>query len=226
MGQEVDWIADADGDWSNGANWSTGSPPGPDDLVVINTAAAHTITVDQSATIAELNNYSDNITVVAPFTMLVGGFDNGAGTSVTTVDGSLTVKNAANFDTLDNEGTIVLGGTWYHGDYGTSEVSGIFSNDGTVKIKSGGILDIDGGGSSSAGGLNVSTNATLQFNEYYANTFVLTGGTLNGGGVVQEHLGALQIGAATSIDDTFELSGTLDCDAKTRVNSAFIASDT
>ncbi len=49
----VTWNVDADGDWADGANWDTGSPPGPTDDVVIDRAAGlYTITVstgDQAA---------------------------------------------------------------------------------------------------------------------------------------------------------------------------------
>jgi hypothetical protein len=50
----VVWINPAGGDWSGGANWSTGVPPGPADTAVIDLPGTYTVTLDQTVGIERL----------------------------------------------------------------------------------------------------------------------------------------------------------------------------
>ena len=70
----VNWIGGS-GNWDNGSNWNSGNVPGKDDIAVINTASAATITIQAS----------DNIQVLAVTT---GGED-----TLTIAGGSLTLTS-------------------------------------------------------------------------------------------------------------------------------------
>ncbi len=75
----VVWIAPGDGNWSDGANWSTGSPPGPSDAAIISIDADAFISIDVDATIAGLTVASQT----GSATLLIGNNSltlNGPGT--------------------------------------------------------------------------------------------------------------------------------------------------
>ncbi len=99
----VTWNIDADGLWSTAADWSTGlisgTLPGPDDDVFIDTAQAHTVTVDRSAGIVTI----DSLTLAQTDTLFVVG-------------GTLHVSGTAALPT----GIHVTGKT----DYGYLQISG------------------------------------------------------------------------------------------------------
>ena len=61
------WNVDADGDWSNAANWSTGKLPTSNNTVTISTADVHTITHDSGSDVI------DKLTVGQDFFQLNGG---------------------------------------------------------------------------------------------------------------------------------------------------------
>jgi phage baseplate assembly protein gpV len=50
----VSWVNAAGGSWSQGSNWSTGTPPGQTDDVLITLVDTYTVTLDVDATVASL----------------------------------------------------------------------------------------------------------------------------------------------------------------------------
>ncbi|UCG87535.1 MAG: hypothetical protein JSW71_03035, partial [Gemmatimonadota bacterium] len=100
----VAWISPSDGNWSNAANWSTGTIPGPSDAVVISIEDDVFVNLDVDATIAGLLMESqtgsatlligsNSLTLNGPGTLADGGEIrmSGAifgGTGILTVDGT------------------------------------------------------------------------------------------------------------------------------------------
>ncbi|HET7697241.1 MAG TPA: PKD domain-containing protein [Vicinamibacterales bacterium] len=76
-GNVVEWISNTSGVWSQGANWSTGAPPGPADVVRIDRPGSITVFVDTVAAVRALFA-SDAVTVASAFSVAnAAAFDGG-----------------------------------------------------------------------------------------------------------------------------------------------------
>jgi hypothetical protein len=127
----VVWIAPGDGNWSDGANWSTGSPPGPSDVAIINISADAFISVDIDATIAGLSVTSQTGSAI----IIIG-------------NNSLTVNGLG---TIGDGGEVQLSGSSLGGS-GILAVEGRFqwtggtiTGTGEISVGSGGLLLLQGG---------------------------------------------------------------------------------
>jgi len=101
----VSWLNPVDGNWSDGTQWSTGAPPGPNDTVMVTVDGTYTVTLDADASVPVLQ---------------VGGASGTqtfahAGTSLTITDTATFGPNAlyvmSDADTLYGDGTVVIEGT-------------------------------------------------------------------------------------------------------------------
>ena len=70
----VFWNVDTDGNWSNPANWSTASLPGPTSDVTINRSTAHpTVTLDSGTQVVRSLSIFDPLIMFAPATLDLSG---------------------------------------------------------------------------------------------------------------------------------------------------------
>jgi hypothetical protein len=103
----VEWISPASGNWSQGANWSTGTPPTAADVVRIDRPATVTVTVDASA---QARTLFANEPVNVAGTLLIqegAAFDRGfVLTGQITGAGRATARGSSTW----TAGTLMLGG--------------------------------------------------------------------------------------------------------------------
>src|SRR5262245_2040566 len=112
----VNWNVDADGDWNNSANWSTGNVPGATDTAVIDRAVPVTITyAGGSSSVLSLNSNA-NLVIASGSFQVTGGasevsgtFSMGAGASLS-VTGSGTTFIADGATTINTANLYVSGG--------------------------------------------------------------------------------------------------------------------
>jgi hypothetical protein len=140
----VTWVHPGDGDWSVGANWSTGATPGTNDDVVINldltvthssgSDSVRSLTVSKGALALTGGSVAFSSTATVDSALLIAGGTlnllnkdlDGGGTTTVTSDGSWTILGGGLHKSvirtaLDNQGTLeVRGGV---------DVAGSFSND-------------------------------------------------------------------------------------------------
>ena len=182
----VSWKNNNSGNWSVGANWSTGIVPGPTSDVTISTASAQTIT-----------HSAGNDTIAS---LLVGGVDTLSLTGgAITVHGNTILSGALK----ETAGTLKFAGA-------TAQVGGVVNQTaGTIQATSG-VLAFTGTGNSFAGTLTGSTvnfaagSDTLQATATLsANHVVLSGATVTLGasftdtGTWTESAGNLALGGKT-----------------------------
>lgn len=116
-----------------------------------------------------------------------GIFDDSASSSISTVSGSV--------GTFHNQS----GGTYNKTATGTTELTVVFNNDGSVAVNQG-TLKLDGGGTSSAtGGFNVATGATLELDSSYS---IANADNLSGAGSYHFASGLLTLVGTASVDFT------------------------
>jgi hypothetical protein len=134
----VVWISPGDGNWSDGANWSTGAPPGPSDAAIISIDADAFIAIDVDATIAGLTVTSQTGSAI----LLIG-------------NNSLTLNGPG---TLGSRGEIQLSGSTFGGS-GILTVDGRFdwtggtiTGAGEINVGSNGSLWLQGGAKFLRGG--------------------------------------------------------------------------
>jgi hypothetical protein len=140
------WVADANGAWSNGSNWSAGSVPGPSDAALINRPGDLTVSVLEDAATDRLYSFERM--------NLQGGTLSLLGTSelnrlVTLAGGNLTSAGALTVDApllltsgnLSGTGHVSVRGpvTWQ---------AGILQGPGTRSVTTAGSLLISSGGKS------------------------------------------------------------------------------
>jgi autotransporter-associated beta strand protein len=176
----VRWNVDADGNWSNSANWSGAVPNAPGAKAVFGSiiTAPRTVTVDGARTVGTLtfdNAQSYTLGGAGPLTINGGG----AGASFEVLRGSHTISAplsiaAGNTVTKSGAGTLTISGTQTHGA-------------GAVLVASAGVTNLN-----SDGGANLSIQANAQLN---------LGST--------QRLGGLQIGAGATTQMTSGASKTL-----------------
>ena len=99
----VKWTLAGSGNWNTGANWSTGKVPGPGDDVVINTAAAATITIRPG----DLESVHSLTTAATDALAIAGGSLTLAASS--TLGGALAITTGARL-TATGTGVIVQAG--------------------------------------------------------------------------------------------------------------------
>lgn len=144
----VVWISESDGDWNDPNNWSTGTVPGADDVVIIDFPGAEpTITISSDVAVGDLR--SEESILITGSDSLSGG-DSLPGNSLT-VNGKATVNNQF---TLEKGGGLIVSGT---------EAS-LFAN-GSVELEDASLLAENGGNIS----LSTATSYTLtgSSNYYY-----------------------------------------------------------
>lgn len=141
----VSWASPVSGDWSLGANWSSGAVPAPTDAAAIGVAGAYTVTVNGgfSVTALDVSNPSAGINV-----------NNGSSLSITSgVEPSVTLTNdgyilvnaqPGSSTTSLNIGAVGVPGHLLVGPNGTGEVDLNVGNvngdlnDATLDIRAGG----------------------------------------------------------------------------------------
>lgn len=172
----VSWVSNVDGNWSVGANWSTGSVPGPNDTAVLDVPGRNITITYTAGGLLQLNNLVNNESLIingAAGASWTGGTWDGAG--VVTISTLLSLSGSADKilkdgQTLINNGTTTLSG---NGNI-VGQVGATISNSGTFDIRS----DADITFPSGVGDGN--------FNN-------------NGGGIVLKSLGSTAPGAMTEI---------------------------
>jgi hypothetical protein len=119
----VSWMAGTSGFWDVGSNWSTGTVPGANDDVVINQAAALTVTLRGGGfTVHSLQSTND-------IALTAGSLTIGAASEL---DGSFSLSNG----TFTTNATLVAKGasSWTSG---TINGTGTFTNQGTLTLSGG-----------------------------------------------------------------------------------------
>ena len=128
----VFWISPVDGNWSDGAKWSSGAPPAPSDTVYIRQDGNYTVTLDVAATVKALE---------------MGG---SVGTQIFAQPGNtLTVDSAATFGptvVTDLSGGEVTGAGTVDILGAMSWSGGTLSGAGTTRVGPGATLTITGAG--------------------------------------------------------------------------------
>jgi len=201
------------GNWSNGANWSTGSSPGGTSIVKIYSGGNDNVTLDVSATINSLTlggagNYStfseltdggvaQTLTITNELTIgtrgglyLYGGSTVSAGADSSNagsveLDNGSTLKVAGNFD---NAGTIETG---YYPGGNTLTITGTLTNQGGGQFILGFPARGDKaniGGLANSGLVDVEDGGTLTINGNVTNSgFLFTQHYDPGGGNTGDH---------------------------------------
>jgi fibronectin-binding autotransporter adhesin len=136
MGQ-VTWTNFSDGDWTDGSNWDTGSPPGSGDDAVFNIDTFNTVSVTNSITVNSISfdnpsgalqiansGGTDTVTAFYENQGLLGLDTSGAGGSTLDIVGTLT--NSGNVQ-IGNAGMTTAG----------TLMAGVFDNTGDVSIAGG-----------------------------------------------------------------------------------------
>jgi len=105
---QIHWIHPISGDFSDGADWNGGVPPGAGDQAILGAAgaAAYTVTASTNETVKALQTASN-----ATLSITGGQFDATSGTGVGANAGLISVGEAANLALsggVDNLGTIAL----------------------------------------------------------------------------------------------------------------------
>ena len=98
-GETVDWINPAGGEFEDGGNWSTGTPPGPGDLARLALATAYTVTVSSDQQLRGLHISGGNVTLAMADRTVTLGTPLGGGWG-------LSASGAVRFE----GGTIIIGG--------------------------------------------------------------------------------------------------------------------
>jgi hypothetical protein len=242
----VSWKAAASGTWSTGANWSTGTAPGANDVVSIGIAGAYTVSVSAAASAYALamTNIDATLALAANLTLSHGfsatqsGVDIASGT-LSVTGGAVTlgtnnyVYHASYGPTIDGPGvfataapvttTIVSGPVAQaYSPYWELLLGGgvTWSNSGTV-ADSGAILV----GDSSGGNATIANQSTglFEFLGPYSNLWISDGASAsfaNAGTIVENtgNGGATAFGASLQNTGTIDLqSGTLDLTASNSI---------
>jgi hypothetical protein len=159
------WIG-VSGDWSTSSDWSTGTVPGPSDKAVIAAPGSYTVTVTTPEDVgsARLNDPGAILEIQSQFgTLAVSG-------SVVVRSGTLKIEGLG-FPTLDEGGILTLGGSLDIKSGGTLFLDGRTIEGGTLIVRHGGTFEtnataIDGGSSvlknvAVLGGLTVNGGSLL-----------------------------------------------------------------
>ena len=192
----VTWVATSSGNWDVGSNWSTGQVPGPSDDVVINAAAALTVTINSG-------NQS------------VNSIQSGSNATLSLSAGSLAVTTGAEVDGgFQISGNVTISGSFSGGAGAVSQFSS-----GTLTTGSGGATvnfpDFQWLGGSIEGTLSNAgsmtwSNGTVVGDVSNAGTITLTGGTdltncpgvlgqLSNAGTIIQHTGDLALITGDSV---------------------------
>ncbi len=205
----ITWKNDKSGNWSTGANWSSGSLPGSGDNAVISTADPHTITHSMGLhSIAKLNVAAADTLAITGGKLVVSG--------AATLAGNL-VESAGTFGV--GAGSFSTGGITQTG--GTLAVNaGVFNVKGTNSfggtIAGAGTLDLSTGSNTLAAGLALNVGklvigsaatVTLGGNLAYAGTLADNGGTIDSGGETLTLSGAAS--GLNLVDTALVLTGTM-----------------
>jgi hypothetical protein len=172
---DVTWTNAASGNWSDGGNWSTGSPPGASDNAIITLDGTYTVNLNVNATVASLNlggSSGTHTLKIADGTMLTLDGDSTVGTGHTL---HLGINQTFYDGTVSCNGKLTVNGT-------CNLVYGFIRGDGSFLVN---------------GSLNILGN--WRGNEVGARTVTLkgtttwTGGNINcsNGTVLQNQTGAL-----------------------------------
>jgi hypothetical protein len=210
----VTWVANGDGFWDVGSNWSTGSVPGPnDDVNLDGPTGSFTITHRQgSDTVHSITGTRDTLAIaggtlaVTAASQLNGPFDLSGGTLQ--ADGTVTLTGTADQWTTGtlsgasgatNAGTLALGGS--------ENLATTLTNSGT--------LDFQNDGSLGGSGAVVNTGTIRK--SAGTNTFTVSAGLTNQGGTIDVESGTLALPAGTSTGGTLTVAGgaTLDLNGGT-----------
>lgn len=162
----VIWTNPAGGNWSNGLNWSTGTPPGPGDSAVINLGGPLTVTVDAAATAAFL----DLATAVGGATKTLAL----AGQTLTLSAGGIVGGDGV----VNLSGGTLTGGGSLQVNGALNWTSGLISGAGIVQVGPTGTLTLSGTGTKSLNSRTIQTAGTV--------TWSGTGAINAGGGAVVE----------------------------------------
>jgi len=137
--------------------------------------------------------------------------DLGATIDFTNTSGSIVaVDVGAGGGTFSNAGLLQKDGG------GQTLINATLNNTGTISI-AGGELDLDGGGTSAAGGFTFAAATLLGFNNGSNNTFTVSGGTFGANANLSVYGGTLDIAGTTTLNGNLTLAagGTLAIDAGT-----------
>jgi hypothetical protein len=128
----ITWVNAAGGNWSVGANWSTGVAPVSTDVVGIELAGTYTVTLDVNPTIAGLNlGGSSGVQTLSGTsrTLTVNGNATVATTGVLT----LATSTLAGTGSLANSGSVVLQGGTVQASFGITN-QGLLQTHGAVSL--------------------------------------------------------------------------------------------
>jgi hypothetical protein len=208
MPSTVTWTGAADNSWSNGMNWSGGSPPAPTDVAEFTQAAAlRTVAnVDTAVTVAGLvMDWGGAVNVDNPLTVGDSNLSFALGTFGG--NGAISIRGAASTWTggviivgtggMTNSGTITI-------DTGALGVEGggTWTNSGTINAA--GAFALEGGSTlSNSGTVNFLTDASISKSN---------GGTLINTGIVEKTGGT---GTSLIDADFINTGGTIDADTGT-----------
>ena len=134
----IHWLKAVSGAFSNGADWSSGQPPGPNDSAILDApgSAAYTVSVTSNATVAAIQTSANALLDIEADFSSTGGTGSGVNAGAIRVEngGTLTIQG-----TIDNTGSIEL--------FGTVSITTLVLGSGGVSLTGGGavFLNFTGG---------------------------------------------------------------------------------
>lgn len=192
----VTWLNAADGNWSDGTNWSTGSPPTASEAAVISVDGTYTVTVDADVGVESitLGGAANGPTVVAD------GWTVSATGTVRINDGSVLSLSSGTLEatTLVNEGSLELNASVVNGAIDNrNQLTGTSSTtlNGAITTASGSTILLDGSGADVTFSNGFTNNGTVRFTSAessgYPSMYVNTGTLVNatGGKIIFAGLG-------------------------------------
>ena len=180
----IAWINASGGNWSNGANWQGGSPPGPTEGALIDLDGTYVITLDTDVNVESialggnsgrqtLDNNGYAITASGTVRVIGTGALQVASTSLTA-------------GTVINEGTITLNGSNVTGPIDNRSelvVVGYTEIYDSVTTTTNSLLELDGAGADASLSLGLTNNGTIYFNSAesggYPSLYVNSGSLIN-----------------------------------------------
>lgn len=171
----VDWIAAGGGDWNNGANWSSGNVPGPNDNAVINLPGSPQILIDNAPATVQSVTSTDPISISSNGSLTVSSSSTISG-GLTMTGGSITATGPGTTFTVSGTTSISAASLSATGgaDLSLPNLTNYINNNNSNSV----VLDAIGSGSV----LNLSN--LIGFDDQYEAYGIINVEASNGGSVV------------------------------------------